>query len=41
MYEIETLHHWGKRVKTKSQKVLGANYNVYKIYRGKAGSLLY
>ena len=31
------LHQSGNRVKTKSQKVLGASYNVCRSYRGKIG----
>ena len=37
MYELEILHQCGKRFKTKSQKVLGANSYVCRIYRGKTG----
>ena len=36
-YELEILHQCGKRVKTKSQKVLEANSYICKSYRGKAG----
>ena len=36
-YELKILHQCGKRVKTKSQKVLGANSNVCRSYRGKTG----
>ena len=35
MYKL--LHHCGKRVKTKSQKVFGANSYVCRSYRGKTG----
>ena len=34
---IEILHQCGKRVKTKSHKVLGANFYVCRSYRGKTG----
>ena len=37
MHKLEILHQCGKRVKTKSQKVLGASFYVYKSYRGKTG----
>ena len=37
MYKLEILHHCGKRVKTKSQKVFGANSNVCKSYKEKTG----
>ena len=37
-YGLETLHQCGKRVKTKSQKVLRANSYVCRSYRGKTGS---
>ena len=37
MYELEILHHCGKRVKTKSLKVLGANFYVCRSYREKTG----
>ena len=36
-YGLETLHHCGNSVKTKSQKVLGANSYVSRIYREKTG----
>ena len=35
---LEILHQCGKRVKTKSQKVLGANSYVCRSYRGKTGT---
>ena len=35
--ELEILHQCGKRVKTKSQKLLWANYYVCRSYRGKNG----
>ena len=34
-YKLETLHQCGKRVKTKSQNVLGDNSYVCRSYRGK------
>ena len=37
MYELEILHQRGKRVKTKSQKVLRANSYICRSYRGKTG----
>ena len=37
-YKLEVLHQCGKRVKTKSQKDLGANSYVCRSYRGKTGS---
>ena len=36
-YKLEILHQCGKRVKTKSQKVLGANSYICRSYRGKTG----
>ena len=36
-YGLKILHQCGKRVKTKSQKVLGTNSNVSKSYRGETG----
>ena len=36
-YKLEVLHQCGKKVKTKSQKVLGANSYVCESYRGKTG----
>ena len=36
-YGLAVLHQYGKKVKTKSQKVLGANSNISRSYRGKAG----
>ena len=36
-YGFEILHQRGKRVKTKSHKVLEANWYVSGSYRGKAG----
>ena len=36
-YKIEILHQCGKRVKTKSQKVLGPNSYVCRSHRGKTG----
>ena len=38
MYDLEILHKCGKRVETKSQKVFGASFDIYKSYRGKTGS---
>ena len=35
--KIEILHQCGKRVKTKSQKVLGGNSYICRSYRGKTG----
>ena len=37
-YDVKILHQCGKRVKTTSQKVLGANFYVCRSYRGKTGS---
>ena len=37
-YSLEILHQCGKRVNTKSQKVLGANSYICKSYRGKTGT---
>ena len=37
-YSLEILHQGGKRVKTKSQKVLGANSYVCRSYKGKTES---
>ena len=37
MYELEILHHYGKRTKTKSQKVLAAIFYVCRSSRGKTG----
>ena len=37
MYGLEILHQCGKRAKTKSQKVLGANSYDCRSYRGKSG----
>ena len=37
MYELEILHHSGKRIQTKSHKVLGANSHVCRGYREKTG----
>ena len=37
MYGLKILRHCGKRVKTKSQKVLEANSYVCRSYRGKTG----
>ena len=37
MYGLQVLHQYGKRVKTKSQKVFGTNSYVCKSYRGKTG----
>ena len=34
-YEVEILYHCGKNVKTKSLKLLGANSQVCRSYRGK------
>ena len=34
MVLVEILHQCGKKVKTKSQKVLGANSYVFRSYRG-------
>ena len=34
-YGLEILHQFGKRIKTKSQKVCGANSYVCRSYRGK------
>ena len=36
-YGFKILHHCGKRIKTKIQKVLGANFYVCRSYRGKTG----
>ena len=36
-YKLKILQECGKRVKTKSQKVLGANSYVCRSYRGKTG----
>ena len=36
-YELEILDQYGKRVKTKSQKVLGADSHICGSYRGKTG----
>ena len=36
-YKVEILHHCGKRVRTKSQKVLGTNSYICRSYRGKTG----
>ena len=36
-YGLETLRQYGKRVKTKSQTVLGTNTYVCRTYRGKIG----
>ena len=36
-YGLEILHECGKRVITKSQKVLGANPYICRSYRGKTG----
>ena len=38
MYNLEILHQYGKRVKTKNQKDLGANSFICRSYRGKTGS---
>ena len=38
---LETLHQFGKRVKAKSQKVLGANSYVCRNYRGKTGRVAF
>ena len=37
-YKLEALHQCGKKVKTKSQKVLGANSYVCGSYRGKTST---
>ena len=37
MHDLEILHQCGKRVKIKSQKVLGAKPYVCGRYRGKTG----
>ena len=37
MYGLDILHQRDKRVKTKSQRVLGANSYVCRSYRGKPG----
>ena len=37
MHNFEILHHCGKRVNTKSQKVLGTNSYVCRSYRAKTG----
>ena len=37
-YDLEILYKYGKRLKTKSQKVLWAKFYVYRSYRGKTGS---
>ena len=34
-YRLKILHQCGKRVKTKSQKVFGANFYVFRSYSGK------
>ena len=36
-YDLDVLQQCGKRVKTKSQKVLGAKSYVCRSYRGKTG----
>ena len=36
-YELEILDQYGKKVKTKSQKILGDNSYVCRSYRGKTG----
>ena len=36
-YELEILHQYGKRAKTKSQKVLTAIFHVCRSFRGKTG----
>ena len=36
-YDLEIFHQCDKRVKTKSQNVLGAKSNVCRSYRGKTG----
>ena len=36
-YELEVLHQCGKRVKTKSQKALGAYSYISSSYRGETG----
>ena len=40
-YGLENLHQCGKRVKTKSQKVLGFNSYVCRSYREKTGRGLF
>ena len=40
-YGLEILHQFNKRVKTKSQKVLGANSYVWRNCRGKTGRGLF
>ena len=35
MYGLGILHQCGKSVKTRNQKVLGANYYIRRSYRGK------
>ena len=39
MYGVEILQQCDKRVKTKSQKVLGANSSVCRGYRKKTGTV--
>ena len=36
-HKLEVLHQSVKRVKTKSQKIFGANFYVCRSYRGKTG----
>ena len=36
-YGLEILHQCGKKIKTKSQEVLGSNPNVSRSYREKTG----
>ena len=36
-YNLETLYQWDKRVKTKSQKVFGPNFYVYRSYSEETG----
>ena len=36
-YDLENLHQCGKKVKTKSQKVFGANSYISRSYRRKSG----
>ena len=41
MYKLEILHKCGKKIKTKIQKVLGADSYVYRSYRGKTGRVAF
>ena len=41
MYKLEILQQPGKRVRTKSQKVLWANFYICRSYRGKTGRVVF